>query len=131
MSPCIVLHFLDGRIIKGSTQEFSPEKQWCCFTEVETGKPMQVDYSTLKGIFFVKDFEGIPTYQERYHVGRNGYGTKVKVRFKDGETIIGYTPGLSPERMGFYLFPSDPHCNAQRIFVVRAATEEIVLLNKN
>jgi hypothetical protein len=87
-----------------------------------------IDITKLKGIFFVKDYEGSPQYGERYDIGRNGLGTKVKVCFKDGETITGYTPGVSPGRTGFFLFPADPHANTEKVFVIQAATEEVRLV---
>ena len=124
----IVLHYLDGRIVKGSTNDFFPDKPWFRLAENDGQDSVKVEISKLKGVFFVKDFEGSPQYQERYDIGRTGLGKKVQVRFKDGETIIGYTTGFSPGKPGFFLFPADPHCNAERIFAVTAATEEITFL---
>jgi hypothetical protein len=124
----IVLHYRDGRIMKGSTGDFSSDKPWFHFTERDTEKTCKVDITKLKGIFFVKDYEGSPGYGERYEIGRNGLGTKVEVYFKDGETIIGYTTGASPGRGGFFLFPADPHSNTEKIFVIQEATEEIRFL---
>jgi hypothetical protein len=59
---------------------------------------------------------------------RRGFGRKMRVLFRDGETIIGYTQGFSPARQGFILFPGDPGSNNDRIFIVTAATEEINFL---
>lgn len=125
MQNLIVLHFLGGEIIRGSTSDFFPDKKWFHFTDKDTGQTMKIDFGKLKGIFFVKDFEGSPEYQERYDIGRKGLGKKVKVSFKDGETIFGYTTGISPGRTGFFLFPSDPFSNTDKIFVIDAATEEV------
>jgi hypothetical protein len=124
----IVLHYSDGRIIKGSTRDFSPDKPEFHLKEKDTERSEKVDITALKGIFFVKDYEGNPKYGERHDIERKGLGTKVKVCFRDGETIIGYTTGTSPERTGFFLFPADPHSNTEKIFVIQAATEEIRLL---
>jgi hypothetical protein len=52
----------------------------------------------------------------------------MKVRFFDGETVVGYTLGYSPDRQGFYLTPADLQGNNERIFVVKSATEEIKFL---
>jgi hypothetical protein len=124
----IVLHYCDGRIVKGSTNDFFPDKPWFHFTEKGTDKTDKVDITKLKGVFFVKDYEGSPEYRERYEIGRNGLGKKVKVSFKDGEAIIGYTTGISPGKTGFFLFPSDPHSNTEKIFVIQSATEEITFV---
>ena len=124
----IVLHYLDGKILKGSTRDFSPDKPWFHFADKETDETLKVDFTLLKGVFFVKDFEGVPQYRERYDIGRMGYGKKVKVSFKDGETMVGYTSGVSPGRTGFFLFPSDPHSNTQRVFALMNATQEILFV---
>lgn len=124
----IVLHYGDGRVLKGSTGDFFPDKQWFHFTEKDAGKPARVDITRLKGIFFVKDYHGNSGYQEQYDGERTGLGKKVKVTFKDGETVTGYTSGFSPNKPGFFLFPSDPRSNTEKIFVLNAATEDITFM---
>jgi hypothetical protein len=47
------------------------------------------------------------------------------VKFSDGESIIGYTLGYSPDRQGFFMTPADSKSNNQRIFVVKSASEKI------
>lgn len=124
----IVLHYRDGRIAKGRTGDFFPDKQWFHVIDKETEKTTRVDITKLKGIFFVKDFDGDPEYQEQYSGARTGLGKKVKVAFKDGEAVTGYTPGFSPTKPGFFLFPSDPGCNTEKIFVINVATDEITFV---
>lgn len=128
MQNMIVLHFLDGKIMKGFTGDFFPNKNLFHITDKETGEIFKIDISQLKGIFFVKSFEGNRNYKERQDVERPGLGKKVKIHFKDGETIIGYTSGYSPDRNGFFLFPSDPMSNTEKVFVVKTATNEIRFL---
>ncbi len=81
----------------------------------------------LKGIFFVKEFEGKPDYQ-----GRKGFledqkiqGRKVRVIFKDGEAIVGSVLGYDSKRQGFFVVPADPESNNSRIFVLVAATTDV------
>ncbi|MFZ5876363.1 MAG: DUF6982 domain-containing protein [Nitrospirota bacterium] len=124
----IVLHFGDGRIVKGSTGDFFPDKQWFHVTENGTGTANRVDVAKLKGVFFVKDYDGNPDYESTYDVERKGLGRKVKVSFKDGESVIGYTSGFSPSKPGFFLFPADPNGNTEKIFVVIMSTEDIRFL---
>jgi hypothetical protein len=50
------------------------------------------------------------------------------VNFSDGEIVIGYTLGYSPERQGFYMTPADLQGNNERIFVVKSATAKIEFL---
>jgi hypothetical protein len=121
----IVLHFCDGRIIKGSTGDFFPDKQWFHITEKGTSTANRVDITKLKGVFFVRDYDGNPDYEVSYDGERKGLGRKVKVLFKDGESVVGYTSGFSPAKPGFFLFPADANGNTEKVFVVTGATEDI------
>ena len=111
--------------MKGITSDFFPNKNNFHIEDKDTGKNIEIDVTKLKGIFFVKSFEGNKDYQEQQNIERTGLGKKIKVKFKDGETAIGYTTGFSRDRTGFYLFPSDPNSNTEKIFVVIDATMEI------
>jgi hypothetical protein len=79
----------------------------------------------LKAFFWVKDFEGNKNYDEDYGDEIAGTGRKIMVKFSDGESIIGYTLGYSPDRQGFFMTPADLKSNNQRIFVVKSASEKI------
>ncbi|WDT81885.1 MAG: hypothetical protein MPW14_09280 [Candidatus Manganitrophus sp.] len=75
----------------------------------------------------MKCFDGNPTYKERIDVERPGLGRRVMVCFKDGENLFGYTTGVSPGRKGFFLFFSDPENNNEKVFVLTAATDDVLL----
>jgi len=121
----VVAHFLSGELLKGETNDFFPNKDFFHLTCQASGDVLEIDLFELKAIYFVKTFEGNPDYNENHDAERVGFGKKIKVQFKDSETIIGYTQGFSPNRPGFFLFPVDAKSNNDRIFIVNAATEEI------
>lgn len=123
----IVSHFRDGRVLKGLTTNFVPNRPSFHMRLAETGERVQVDVDQLKGVFFVKDFDGRPDYNERQDIERPGFGRRISVTFVDSETIVGHTQGYSPERRGFFLAPADPESNNARVFVVKAATTAITL----
>ena len=63
----VVVHFLDGHLLKGFTNDFLPAKDH--FHLGEEGqppgtKPAQVRVADLKALFFVKTFAGDPSHQE-------------------------------------------------------------------
>ncbi len=124
----VVIHFLEEKVMKGVTNDFFPNKDFFHMTDKESGEVLEIDLFDLKAVYFVKSFAGNPNYEEKHDIERKGFGKKIKVHFKDGETLIGYTQGFSPNRPGFFVFPSDPESNNDRIFVVNAATDEIVFL---
>ena len=124
----IVVQYFNKKILKGESSDFFPNKEVFHITDLQTKEVHSIKILDLKAIFFVKDFSGDKDYKEKQDVERMGYGKKIKVSFKDQETLVGYTTGFSPTKSGFYLFPCDPKSNNERIFVVNAATDEIHFL---
>jgi hypothetical protein len=123
----VVVQFKDKSVLKGKTNNFFPNKN-NFHLELITGEKTELQIEQLKAIFFVKSFDGNNQHQASYVDKVAGGGRKIKVKFKDGETIIGYTTGYSPDRTGFYIVPADLKGNNERIFVVKSATEAIEML---
>jgi hypothetical protein len=124
----IVIHFVDGKIKKGTTADFFPNKDTFHINDKDSSRVYEVYLKELKAVFFVKSFEGDPIYVEKLIVERVGLGKRIRVRFKDGETMVGYTQGYSPDRLGFDFFPSDPDSNNEKAFVVNAATDAVSII---
>lgn len=120
----VVVQFKDKTIAKGTTNDFFPNK--AKFHLISAGgETTEISVEQLKAIFFVKDIEGDKDRKDDYKDPISGGGRKMKVLFKDGETIIGYTLGYSPDRQGFFITPADLKGNNERIFVVKSATDKI------
>jgi hypothetical protein len=81
----------------------------------------------LKAVFFVKDFTGNSSYNEKksFAPGQIINGRKVKVSFKDGEVLVGSTMGYDPKREGFFLFPPDAQSNNMKVFVVLSSVGKV------
>lgn len=130
----MVVHYADGRVIKGYSYDFYPYKQsfhllppvaGFSFTDEAT----EVRIKDLKAVFFVRDFVGDPSYNERKHFAEGGPpGRKVEVTFRDGEVLVGSTMGYDRHRPGFFLIPADPKGNNLKVFAVRAAVTNVRLL---
>jgi hypothetical protein len=93
--------------------------------ETLRGQLKEIHLEELKAVFFVKDFEGNRDHVKTYLDNVAGGGRKIKVIFQDGEEIVGYTLGYSPERQGFMLMPGDLSGNNERIYVLKSATKKI------
>jgi len=125
----IVLRYLDGRLVKGYTQDFHPHKPTFHLRKDPTGasgdEPIDLKIEDLKAVFFVKTFEGDRSHSERkkFFGGESPQGRKVEVTFIDGEVLQGSTMGYDPKRPGFFLFPPDPESNNLRVFVVSKAVK--------
>jgi hypothetical protein len=125
----VVVRFANGKILKGYTQDFFPNKDR--FHLFPTGKPdalgVDVFVKDLKAIFLVRDFAGDPQYRERkkFVNGEKPSGRKLEVTFLDGELIVGYTFGYDRNRPGFFVLPADPKSNNIRVFVVASAVRQV------
>ena len=122
----IVIRYRDGRILKGTTQNFFPNKPVFHVNRVGGAGPgdvVEVKVEDLKAVFFVRDFTGNPKHIERKQLvpGERPQGRLIEVTCKDGEVIVGTTTGYDPIRPGFFLFPIDPSANNARVFVMTSA----------
>lgn len=127
MESKIVARFRDGKVMKGTTTNFSPTKATFHLAGAQ-GKIVEIALADLKAVFFVKTFEGDPDYNEKrqFDLARM-YGRKVRCSFPDGEVLTGYTQGFAPDRQGFFVIPSDPQSNNERVFVVNAPNVRVEL----
>ena len=126
----IVVRFLNGEVVKGYTNNFFPNKPVFKVTPLNAHNPSEtrtVQIKDLKALFFVRDFNGTPSYNEdksfphdKHHPGR-----KIEITFHDNEMLVGTTFGYDPNRPGFFLHPVDSQSNNERIFAVSAAVKKI------
>ncbi len=124
----IVARYRDGRTLKGTTQNFFPNKPVFHVIRLGgtgSGDLVEVNIEDLKAIFFVRDFTGNAKHVERKQLapGERAQGRLMEVTCKDGEVIVGTTTGYDPKRPGFFLFPIDPSANNARVFVVTGAVQ--------
>ena len=125
----VVAQYANGKIIKGYTLDFFPNKDRFHVIPIEkpSDKPTEVLISQLKAVSVVQDFNGDPQYVERkgYMEGDTPYGTTLEVTFKDDEIVVGSGMGIDLKRQGFFLSPPDPKSNNLRVFVVCSAVKRI------
>ncbi|MRR15490.1 MAG: hypothetical protein EG826_03415 [Deltaproteobacteria bacterium] len=126
----VVVRYADNRLQKGVTVNFSPDREIFHLGQPElinADNPKAVRIADLKAIFFVKDFNGNPYFEERknFDPGKAVFGRKIKVVFQDGELLVGSTTSYRRDRPGFFVIPADPESNIERCFVVVRATKEV------
>ena len=126
----VVVRFVDGRVVKGTTADFFPAKD-IFHVNVSTAsvvaKPVEISKNDLKALFFVKDFEGSARHVEsnEFDPSHPPAGRRITVVFSDGEVLVGTTTGYQPGRPGFFIVPADASSNMERCYVVTAATREV------
>jgi hypothetical protein len=128
----VVAHYQNGRIEKGLTRDFSQSKDTFHIAEVAAqGAPTrEILVSQLKGLFFVKDLAS-----DHAHARSNVFdpfdptpGRKIRIIFKDGEVMAGFTKDYQAGRPGFFVCPADLKANADRCYVVAAAVKQVSFL---
>jgi hypothetical protein len=125
----VVVRFSDGRVQKGTTEDFYPNRPAFHLRPLGSSEMMDVRCKELKAVFFVKDFAGDPKRHETRGFERAttdiSRGKKIAIRFKDGELVFGFTLTYMPDRSGFFITPSDPASNNLRIYVLTHAMREV------
>jgi hypothetical protein len=122
----IVARFLDGKIVKGYTQNFFPNRPVFHVLPMDAASktdPIEIQVSELKAVFFVRDFVGNKGHDERKGLapGEKVQGRLIEVIFRDGEVLVGSTTGYDPKRPGFFFFPIDPKSNNIKAYILSSA----------
>ena len=130
----VVVRFNDGRILKGYTHDFLPEKDLFHLAEDTVSGAtgiQEIQIPDLKAIFFVKTFNGNKDYNEKKSFKEFNsaalHGIKIKVTFTDGEVLCGLSLGYNKTKKGFFIVPLDPLSNNDRIYIVAASTTGVVV----
>ena len=96
------------------------------------GALVKIPYSETKLVCFVRDFDSGESWREHraFSTRPKTAGLWVRLRFRDGDSLEGMLANnlLQVEAGGFSIVPPDPTFQNQRIFVPRAALEEVQVL---
>jgi len=125
----VVARFSDGKVLKGTTQDFFPNRPSFHLIPTDGGNGLEIRCKQLKAVFFVKTFEGDSKRKDvRGFIAapaETAQGKKIAVRFKDGELLCGYSLSYTPDRDGFFVFPADSGGNNLRVYVLTGAATEV------
>ena len=129
----IVARFLDGKIVKGYTQNFFPNRPVFHVLPMDAASktdPIEIQVSELKAVFFVRDFVGNKGHDERKGLapGEKVQGRLIEVIFRDGEVLVGSTTGYDPKRPGFFFFSIDPKSNNMKVYILSSAIRGVRFL---
>jgi len=123
----VVLHYRDGSTHRGELRrEFSPGDHFIEFTTA-SGEDVRVEFGALKAVFFIKDprRRDLEVQISSMDIAKPAAGASARVEFFDGEVVHGRVAQYSVEEHGFFLFPTAPESNNERIFVVVQALKTL------
>ncbi|HEV8150204.1 MAG TPA: hypothetical protein VGP61_08485 [Gemmatimonadales bacterium] len=127
----IVVRFADGTVQKGTSFDVDPQRPLCHLREGNTMR--EVSLGKLKALFFVKTLDGRPEYHEVKSPlpgdPRLIGARLVRIRFQDGEELVGLMNRFPPIAPFFFVLPVDPASNNIRILVNRSEVKEVAELS--
>ncbi len=124
----VVLRFRDGNLTRCSlTNEFTP-LDFVVEAVTDEGESLKVSISDLKAVFFLKN----PGRREAEMqlgsmVAEPPAGAPTRVEFFDGEIIHGVVQEYRMEDSGFFLYPTSPENNNEKVFVVARSINTLSL----
>jgi hypothetical protein len=127
----VVVRYRDGRILRGYTSDLNVVRPQFHFSlDPVSGDPLVVPLAQLKALFFVREFAGDPSYEERKVFTAPPEGRKLEVTFDDGEVLVGSTLSYRPDAHGFIVHPADAQSNNVRVFVSSAAVRHVQFMSR-
>jgi hypothetical protein len=95
-----------------------------------SGSMLLLPYSEVKGVVFVKEFEGASEAAKIFMTRPKMDGLWVRMIFRDGEVMDGILPNnpVLWERQGYSFTPPEPYANNQKLFVPREALSGMSVL---
>jgi len=126
----VIVRTRDGEVIPGFANQDRIRNTLKIITQ--QGNEQTFNLDKLKAVFFVKDFQGNPEYDEIKFLNKQSVSSMiwVRVEFFDGEVLEGKILNnmeliCSP---GFYLSPSDQDTNNKRVYVIKSSLKNFIIL---
>jgi hypothetical protein len=130
----VVARFLDGRVVKGLSSSVALDRPQCLIRTATEGT-VPVALTDLKALFFVRDLIGDSTHNDARTIlptdPRAIGAHRLRLTFKDGETLTGVAPSYDEGRPFFFLLPADGKSNNLRVLVNRRALTSVVPLPRS
>jgi hypothetical protein len=111
-----VVHLLDGQVLRGMLTDADLEAPEL---ELDSGNPGALDQvatAAIKAIFFMLAPGEPPPVAG---------GKRVRVTFRDGRQVAGFSDDYREELVGFFMVPVDTRTNTARIWVYQAAVKQV------
>ncbi len=127
----VVLHTREHKIHRGfSKKEFIGKNVRILD---ENGNESTFPLKDLKAVFFVKEFNGDPAYDEVLFLKKNTHRPWlwVHVEFEDGETIEGKirnSEEIINGSDGFFVWISDEYSNSESVYIVKNSIRKFKIM---
>ncbi len=128
----VVIRKLDETVIKGYVDAENYLRGGSVEVLDREGHLLSIPLTDLKGVFFVRDFDGDPRRPERkvFYSRPKRSGLWVRLTFQDSEILEGLIPNslLDLPAEGFLLTPPDVYSNNLKVFIPRSALSTLQVI---
>ena len=112
----VVVHTLEGQVKRGLLEDVDLDAGALGLVPQPGAAPEAVPSEKVKAIFFMLGpGEKAPVPE----------GKKVRVTFRDGRQVAGFSPDYREMGVGFFMIPADTRTNTGRIWVYRSAVRQV------
>jgi hypothetical protein len=114
----VVVHTADGQVKRGTLRDAALDGPALQLLPQVGSAPETLPAERVKAIFFMLATGETPPQPA---------GKKVRVTFRDGRQVAGFSPDYAPERVGFFMVPVDTRTHTARIWVYRASVRQVTV----
>jgi hypothetical protein len=114
----VVVHTSDGQVKRGSLRDATLEGPELQLWPQAGLVPEPLLAQGVKAIFFMLSAGEPPPAP---------VGKKVRVTFRDGRQVAGFSPDYAPDCVGFFMVPADTRTHTARIWVYRASVRQVTV----
>jgi hypothetical protein len=112
----VVIHTLEGQVKRGVLADADLDAVVLGLAPQGPGEPELIPTEKVKAIFFMLGAgEAAPPPA----------GKRVRVTFRDGRQVAGFSPDYREGGTGFFMIPADTRTHTGRIWVYQAAVRQV------
>ena len=112
----VVVHTLEGLVKRGVVQDVDLDANELPLITSPGAGPEVISTEHVKAVFFMLAPGEKPPAPE---------GAKVRVTFRDGRQVAGFSPDYQENTFGFFMIPADARTSTERIWVYRSAVKQV------
>ena len=113
----VILHTVEGQVKRGVLRDTRLSDD-VVGLEAQPGAVEKIPRPRIKAIFFM-----LPAGQK----APTPKGDKLRVTFKDGRQLAGFSIDHRGSGIGFFVVPADNRTNTERIFIYRSSVEKVAV----
>ena len=114
----VVVHTVEGQVKRGVLEDSDLDAVVLGLASQTGGEPEMIQTDKVKAIFFMLAPGEKPPLAE---------GKKVRVTFRDGRQVAGFSPDYREDAVGFFMIPADSRTNTGRIWVYQSAVRQVAV----